>query len=59
MRPRSVMMLMIPPIPSASYFDEGLVMTSMFFIEFAGMLRTTSLKLRSIMDDDLPFTSTL
>ncbi len=30
-------MLSIPPVPSASYFAPGSVITSIFFIEAAGM----------------------
>ena len=52
------MMLMMPPAPSASCFIEGSVMTSIFLICEAGILRITSLKFLNIADDR-PLTSTL
>ena len=54
-----VMMLMIPPTPSASYFDDGFVITSMSLIVLAGRLFRTSLKFFDIMVELLPFTNTL
>ena len=54
-----VMMLRIPPTPSASYFEEGLVITSMSLMVLAGRLLSTSLKFVDIIEELLPFTSTL
>ena len=50
---------MIPPTPSASYLDEGLVITSISLMELAGKLFSTSLKLVDIIDELFPFTRTL
>ena len=53
------MMLMMPPTPSASYFVEGLVITSIFLTEPAGILSMTLLKFLDIIDDERPLTNTL
>ena len=65
----TVMILMIPPTPSASYFGPGFVITSTFLMLAAGILFNTSLGLLVIMlfglpftyalNDELPFTFTL
>ena len=50
-----MMILIIPPIPSASYFTPGSVITSMFFTELAGMLFNTTDGLLLNKFDGLPF----
>ena len=52
----SVMILMMPPTPSASYFGPGLVMISIFFTLLAGMFLSTSEGLFDIMLLGLPLT---
>lgn len=59
-RRETVMMLMIPPTPSASYLEEGFVITSIFLIVLAGILLRTSLTLSPDITAELfPLTNTL
>ena len=53
------MMFIIPPIPSASYFAGGLVITSIDLIALAGIALIASLKFFTSIPEDFPFTSTL
>ena len=55
----TVTMLRMPPTPSASYFGPGLVITSIFFIEDAGILFSTSFGFFDIMLLGRPLTYTL
>ena len=52
-------MFSTPPVPSASYFIEGFVMTSMRLIELAGIDLMTSEKLRDMAFEGWPLTRIL
>ena len=52
-------MLRMPPTPSASYFGPGFVITSIFFMDEAGMLFSTSFGFFDIILLGRPFTYTL
>src|ERR1700761_1679000 len=54
-----ITMLMIPDWPSASYFDEGLVITSMVSIALAGIDCKISVRLLPVNVDGLPLINTL
>ncbi len=43
-----VMMFIIPPVPSGSYFTDGFVIISMFWIVLAGVCLSTSLGSRTV-----------
>ena len=54
-----MMMLRIPPVPSASYFAPGFVSTSIDFTDDAGMLLNICDGLAENIIDGLPLTYTL
>ncbi len=54
-----VTMLMMPPVPSASYFAPGLVITSTRSITSAGIIFTASAMLDDMIVEGLPFIRTL